>query len=109
MPWQLTTAIDTGDLDTAPYGEVKIIRQAHDSVRQVIAIDLEYGNTDQSIWKPGLQPKSRFTSVFIQGSDYTALIGESVPEEGETTYDAVKRGLYEFLAEKNFIGPGHIG
>jgi hypothetical protein len=31
-----------------------------------------------------------------------------MPEEGESTYDAVKRGLYEFLAARNVIGPGTL-
>jgi hypothetical protein len=108
MPWQLTTVIDTGDLDTTSYGEVKIVRQIHDSIRGMVSIDLEYGNTVQGAWVPGLSLHSKPSSVFIDGTDYLALITDSEPEQDEKTYDAVKRGLYEFLASKNYIGPGHI-
>jgi hypothetical protein len=109
MPWTLTTPVAVGDLDPAgPYTQVKIVRQAHDSVRGMIAVDLEYGNTVNDEWKPGLPIRSKPTNIIIQGEEYTALVTDSEPETDEKTYDAVKRGLYEFLATKNMIGPGTL-
>ena len=108
MPWTLTTPISAGDLDTTPYAEVRIVRQAHDSVRRVIVLDLEYGNTVGGSWVPGIQPRSKPCSVYIQGDDYTTLTENSLPEEDEKTYDAVKRGLYNFLHTKAFIGDGTL-
>lgn len=109
MAWQLTTPVAVGDLDpNGPYAEVKIVRQAHDSVRKVIAVDLEYGNTVANVWTPGLPVRSKPQSVIIQGTEYTDLVANSEPEAEETTYDAVKRGLYAYLASKNLIGPGAL-
>jgi hypothetical protein len=109
MPWILTTPVAVGDLDpNGPYAQVKIVRQAHDSIRKVIAIDLEYGNTVNNNWVPGLPVRSKPTSVVIQGDEYSALVADSEPETNEKTYDAVKRGLYSLLATKNVIGPGTL-
>lgn len=108
MPWHLTTSVSVGDLDTGSYAEVKIVRQAHDSVRRVIAVDVEYGNTVEGVWKSGIQPRSKIGSVAIQGTDYTTLVDTSTPQEAEKTYDAVKRGLYGFLLSKGVIGAGEL-
>jgi hypothetical protein len=95
-------------LDTSSYAEVKIVRQSHDSVRKVIVVDLEYGNTVDGVWKAGIQPRSKIGSASVQGTDYNALVANSTPETSEKTYDAVKRGLYEFLLSKNVIGAGTL-
>jgi hypothetical protein len=108
MPWTLTTPIDVGDLDSQNYGEVKIVRQAHDSVRRMIAVDLEYGNTIGGKWAAGLPLRSKPSSVTIAGDEYTSLVEGAQPQQGEATYDAVKRGLYAFLASKGVIGPGSL-
>lgn len=109
MAWQLTTSVTVGDLDpNGPYQKVRIVRQGHDSVRSMIAIDLEYGNVVNNVWIPGLPVRSKPRSVIIQGEDYTTLVATSAPLPDEATYDAVKRGLYTFLASKNFIGPGTL-
>lgn len=109
MTWQLTHPVAVGDLDpNGPYVEVKIVRQAHDSVRKIIAVDLEYGNTIAGVWTPGLPVRSRPQAVVIQGTDYETLVENSGPQAEETTYEAVKRGLYSFLATSSFIGPGAL-
>jgi hypothetical protein len=109
MPWTLTTPIPTGDLDpTGPYTQVRIVRQLHDSLRSIIGVDLEYGNTINAAWVPGLPVRSRPMNVTVQGTEYSDLIANSMPEEDESTYEAVKRGLYEFLAARNVIGPGTL-
>jgi len=109
MPWTLTTPVAVGDLDpSGPYLQVRIVRQAHDSVRSIIAIDLEYGNTVEGQWVPGLPVRSKPSSVMIQGSDYESLTTDSMPEVDESTYDAVKRGLYAHLAIKGIIGAGTL-
>jgi len=109
MSWTLTTPVAVGDLDpNGPYAEVRIVRQAHDSVSSRIVIDLEYGNTVNGDWVQGLEVRSRPTSIMVQGDEYAALVGSAEPAEGETTYAAVKRGLYEFLLSKDLIGPGAL-
>ena len=109
MSWILTTPVAVGDLDpNGPYTEVKITHQAHDSVRGIIAINFEYGNTVGGEWKPGISIRGKATSVVIQDEDYNTLVADSMPETNEKTYDAVKRGLYAYLAYKNIIGPGAL-
>ena len=108
MPWSLTTPISSGDLDATSYGEVKIVRQTHDSVRRIITVDLEYGNTVEDVWVPGIQPRGKLGSAYIQGTDYSTLVANSEPELNEKTYDAVKRGLYAYLNTKGVIGAGTL-
>ena len=109
MPWTLTTPVAVGDLDpSGPYTEVRIVRQSHDSVRRAIIVHLEYGNTVDGVWKSGIPARDRPASVIINSADYDELVADSEPVAGEKTYGAVKRGLYEYLLEKNVIGPGTL-
>jgi len=109
MPWTLTTPIAVGDLDpSGSYGEVRIVEQIHRSVDRVIHVMLEYGNTVTGEWKKGLDPVGKTLGVDISGQDYLDLVEDSMPDTGETTYEAVKRGLYEYLADKSLIGPGTL-
>jgi len=107
MPWTLTAPITVGDLDAnGPYTQVKIVHQNHDSVNGKITLFLEYGKTAQDAWVPGIPVKSKELVVSIEGADYVSLVTGSEPEVNEKTYDAVKRGLYEYLADKSIIGAG---
>ena len=109
MSWLLTTPIAVGALDTAPYAEVLIVRQSHDSVRGFIMLNLEYGNTDgYGVWHPGMQPRGLTTFVQISGADYATLVTGATPVANEKTYDAVKRALYLYMASKSIIGAGTI-
>jgi len=109
MPWQLTTPVSVGDLDpNGPYNQVKILMQVHDGYRNHIRVDLEYGNTVDNEWVRGIKPTNKDTSYIIMGQDYTDLVTGHATEDGELTYDAVKRGLYEHLATKGVIDPGSI-
>ena len=109
MPWQLTTSVGTGDLDAnGPYTQVKIVRQLHDSVQRFIAVDLEYGNTVGGNWVPGIRLTSKVLSAIISGTPYDTLTTTSEPEVDEKTYDAVKRGLYEYLNDNGIIAAGAI-
>lgn len=108
MPWSLTTAVDVGDLDDSDYGQVKIVRDEHDSVSGRIVVYLQYGNTVEGSWVPGIPPRGKDTVHEISGSDYTSLIANSTPNEGETTYEAVKRALYSYLASADVIAAGTL-
>lgn len=108
MPWTLTTAVDVGDLDTSDYTQVKIVRDEHDSVSGRMVVFLQYGNTVDSAWVPGMPPKNKKTIHEITGSAYTTLITNSTPNEGESTYDAVKRALYNHLVSAEVIAAGTL-
>jgi len=109
MPWQLTTPVAVGDLDpNGPYNQISIMRQLHDRRRQMIHLELEYGNTVTDNWVPGMTPTGKETSVSIQGEDYTTLVTTHASNDGELTYDAAKRGLFEYLLAKGIIDAGSI-
>lgn len=108
MPWVLTNAIDVGDLDLSDYAQVKIVRDEHDSVSGYITVYLQYGNTVDGVWVPGLPPHGKETRHQILGEAYTTLVANAVPTEGESTYDAVKRALYNHLATAEVIAAGTL-
>lgn len=108
MPWQLATPIATGVLDQENYDQLRITRVMHDSVRGIIMVDVEYGTTVSSVWVPGYTPKGSKASIVIAASDYTALVANSVANQGELTYDAVKRCLYAWLESGAYIPPGSV-
>jgi hypothetical protein len=108
MPWKLDTPVNVGDLDTAPYQEIRITRFFNDSVRRLITVELEYGNTVDGTWVLGFPPRGKTTNVVIDGQAYLTLVGGAQPEAGESVYGAVKRTLYAYLREADAIGPGHL-
>jgi hypothetical protein len=108
MPWQLTTPVNVGDLDEANYDQVKITKMVHDARRKMIRVTLEYGRTVDDVWVPGKRPAGKTTSVLIKGDDYTTLVTTSVTETDELTYDATKRGLYDWLSANGVIDAGSV-
>ena len=108
MPWQLTTPVTVGGLDAASYDQIRITRMVHDSVRAFIQFDIEYGRTVNDVWTPGYAPKDKLTTFFLQGQEYVDLVTDAEPEAEEKTYDAVKRGLYEWLNANNHIAAGTV-
>jgi len=130
MPWQLTTPLPVGDLDpNGPYSQVKIVRQEHimdpagsDNYIQML---LQYGNTVDGEWIPGISPADKNCNPIISGSGYTALIDSAValvtnvdPESDryvqrydvwvEKNYDATKRELYAWLYAQGIIDAGSV-
>lgn len=110
MPWQLTTPVAVGDLDpNGPYNQIAIMRQLHDRRRKQIQLELEYGNTVDDNWVRGITaPAGKQTSIVIEGEDYTTLVTTHATNDGELTYDAAKRGLFEHLLAKGIIEAGSI-
>ena len=108
MPWQLTTPVPVGGLDTANYDQIRITRFDNDSVRLRMLIELEYGRTVNGTWVKGFTPVGKHTSVMIEGADYSAFVATATPAEGETTYEAVKRNLYEWLVAHSIIEAGAV-
>lgn len=107
MPWQLTTPVDVGDLDVEPYDQIRIVRMMHDSVNQLVVVTLEYGRTVDGAWVRGVRPAGLELSPVIEGSSYQSLVTHA-SNDGEPTYEAVKRGLYEWLAIKGHVGAGEV-
>jgi hypothetical protein len=126
MPWDLTTALQTGGLDAAgPYSQVKVVDFHHFPNRSRLDVRFEWGNTPASDWVGGHVPVGTNTVVSITGTDYDDLIANSVPDVQtsdpsdanyaqvgavwvERTYYAVKRAIYEWLNTNGKIGAGSI-
>lgn len=109
MPWQLTTPLNAGDLDTTQaYDQVEIQGLNWDGKRAMMGLPLEWGTTVDGDWKSGITPRGKESFVQIEGQTYLDLLANSMPQAGETTYQAVKRGLYEYLATAGVIGPGSV-
>lgn len=108
MPWKLDTPVSVGDLDSNPYQEVRITQFFHDSVRRLLSVQLEYGNTVDGSWVLGLAPRGKATNVTIDGQAYLDMVTSATPEAGEGVYAAVKRTLYAHLRSVSAIGPGHL-
>jgi len=109
MPWELTTPVQTGDLDpNGPYAQIKIMRILFDTRQSQINILLEYGNTVEGDWILGQQPAGLESHILITGEDYTTLCATHETNDDELTYTAMKRALYEWLNTNDKIAAGSI-
>ena len=126
MPWQLTTALDVGDLDVANYDQIRVTHLMHDSVRKLIHLSIEYGRTVADVWTPGATPAGKETSFTIMDTEYDNLIAGQAPDvqtidpsdairyvqDGvvwvEKTYYATKRGVYEYLNSQGHTDAGSV-
>jgi len=108
MPWQLTTPVDVGSLDVANYDQLKIVRMTHvASGAQRVEVQIEYGRTVDNQWVRGMDPVGKTTYFIISGADYDNLVTH-ISNDSELTYEAVKRGLYEWLSANGHIDAGAI-
>lgn len=109
MPWQLTTPYSGGDLDTTGvYNQVKVLRlNWRVFPKASVSLDLQYGTTVDDAWIPGLTPQGKPGTVYIDGDDYAGFMAH-VSNDGELTYDAVKRGVYEWLNANGHLDAGSI-
>jgi len=100
MPIQMTTPLDAGDMSPDVYDYIKITRQVHDARRLNIMLDLEYGTVIDGLFIAGsVSPSGETypTHVTISDADYITMVTTHISNDGELTYEAVKRGLYEYL------------
>ena len=125
MPWNLTTPVNVGDLDTVDYSEITMTGLRHDSRRKMLMLEIEYGNTVDGEWKAGFSPANKQTNFILTDTEYDSVTAGSVPDVQtsdpgspayaqvgsvwvERTYVAVKRGCYEWLVAQGHIGAGSI-
>lgn len=108
MPWQLTTPVTTGSIDTVDYDQIRVTLLTHDSARNFIQVQWEYGRTVSGEWAPGVAPVGAETSRLIDGSEYVTLVTTHLSNDGELTYDAVKRGMYDHLNTMGDIAAGSV-
>jgi len=98
MPLSLTTPISAGDLDpgVASYAQVRVT--GFEYRRRLLRFRTEVGNTVDAAWVRG---KGRRTFT-VDGAAFDTLVSTHSTLADELTYDAVERGLYEWL-----ISEGH--
>lgn len=130
MPWQLTTPYTGGTLDpTGTYDQVKVEHMQWRATQGLIIVELQYGTTVDGVWTQGLTPVGKPSSAMLEGQKYIDLITAAAPRTAlidpvdptyakvdvggtpvwvELTYEAVKRGLYEYLATESVIDPGNV-
>jgi hypothetical protein len=109
MPWQLKTPYSGGDLDkSGVYDQVKIMRFNWRLVpKPSISLTLQYGTTKEGFWCPGVNPVDKPSTVYIKEDEYTEFMAHPT-KDSEHTYDAVKRGVYEWLAKKGHVDAGSL-
>jgi hypothetical protein len=105
MPILLNTPLDPGDIDDEGlYDHVIITREIHNSRRNRIVLSLEYGTISDGEWIGGqaspVHDSNYPPAAIIEGADYEDLILNHEPLPGEKTYQATKRGLYQWLQSK---------
>lgn len=117
MPVQLATPISMGDLGD-PITHAKIIRYGMELDNQRIHIRIAYGRMSGSVFTAepikepvvvtvrNIQQRGEEGEPGYQAEDleYDDLMAAATPEEGELTYAAVKRGLYELIMTKSETG-----
>jgi len=104
MPLTLTTPVSSGDLDpnASSYGKIKVIDFQARTVgpRKSLRFYVQLGNEDgEGNWIPGISRPKEFS---LDSDAFAALAASHTANSGELTYDAVARGLYEWL-----ISEGH--
>ena len=98
MPILLTTPFDPGAFDPGKtYPRAQIIQFTVSPENEDIRVVVDFGDVDDGEWVSGAA-REKLNHILIQGADYTAIVADT-PEEGETTYDAVKRALYDYLVD----------
>ena len=114
MPWQLTTPIQVGDMD--PDGAITHLRVEHfdqNSGSGTIQTAISYGRMPDLGSGPEfvaakIQPVGKARAHTIAGQEYSDLVSTHTSNDGELTYQAAKRGLYEHLASEGLIDSGSI-
>jgi len=111
MSWRLNTPISVGEMAAADYTHLKITGFRwgdRGQIRFSIAygIDDELGNKN-SFTKGVVKVRRRKVDFSVRGAEYNSLV-QHVSNNGELTFDAVKRGLYRWLRDNTHIKPGSI-
>lgn len=108
MPISLTTAFNPGNFDSGnTYPRAKIVAIHFLSVQSQLRIKVDFGDVSEGLWVSGggdkeMPQKMRHYLIRddaeAETTDYSDLIADA-PEEGETTYEAVKRAVYAYLID----------
>lgn len=108
MPIQLTTAADSGEMGGgATYTHVKIMGWSHEPLQKLIKIGVQFGTMSGEEFIPG--PSFMIKSIMIINdpgvphTKYDDLVDGHTTNDGEKTYAAVKRGLYQWMIDESIF------
>jgi len=120
MPLQLTTPINTGDLDpnAATYTQVRIVKFCVDSVNEMFELITQEGNTVNNVWVAGVPRSRRFIIMDMKDENgdpiagqqyYTDMVNKTMADASMTAtdpiYDGVAYHLYDWLINHS----GYVG
>lgn len=120
MPLQLTTPINTGDLDpnAATYAQVRIVKFSVDSVNKRFELITQEGNTVDNAWVAGVSRSRRFIIMDMKDENgdpipgeqyYTDMVTRTMSGASMTAtdyiYDGVAYHLYDWLINHS----GYVG
>lgn len=110
MPYLLSTDLSVGDLDpSGPITHCRAHMHDNDPDSKAMVLSIAYGRMDGSAFKPAnLQPTDKKLSHIIADPEYTTLVTTHKSNDGELTYLAAKRALYEHLSSEAIIPAGSI-
>lgn len=101
MPLQLTTPIDTGDIDNGKtYTQVKITSYRVDILAHALYLYYEFGNTTDGEWEKGMALSTK--EVVIRDQEFLALVATPVVVGG-TIYSTVSEALYDYLIDNGIV------
>lgn len=104
MPILLTTPLNTGDIDSVNYNEVKILEMTWVGEQSFLRVLIQYGNTVNSAWVAGKNfngpVKQNPCYHVIEGQDYIDLMGTVCSGTDVNVYGAIKEALYVYLNNK---------
>jgi len=96
MPISLTTPWNPGNFDAGKtYVRAKITTFAVNLESKILRVVVDFGDMVEGEWVSGKAPNKE-KSITIRGEDFDAMLDDT-PQQGETTYDAIKRALYTYL------------
>jgi hypothetical protein len=96
MPLNLTTVVSAGDLDpnASNYSKIKVIDIRISPGSKRLEFSVQMGNTGEGgVWVPGIASLATFR---LTAAEFDAA-KTHVSNDGELTYDAMARGIYEWL------------
>jgi hypothetical protein len=99
MPISLTTPWNPGNYDAGKtYVRAKILHVNISPESKMIRVVVDFGDVVDGKWVSGKAPDKE-KPILIKGADYEAMVAD-IPQEGEKTYDAIKRVVYAYLTTK---------
>ena len=107
MPIQLTSSVTIPGEVGNPYTHVRVKSLQVDIDGSALQFNVAYGKYNNSVWEwtTRLPPTPFILLDNDAGPAFTNFVSSHVTNTNELTYDAVARGIYEWLLDNNkYVG-----